>query len=521
MPTTTLVPNAAAVPNLARLPVTGAATPLAALSDASDSSYLLGVIGTGSRIVTMEMEDSTVPYDPATLAGSPVSSVVVYVRHSRPNAASSLLIEVKAKLGTTNTYTTIGTASLTGVAATSNYGVTITSPSSTQDWTRAMINSLQVIVTDRAANTAGLFSTIYRVYAEVNTESVPSVTVTAPEGTIETVNPTISWTYTEGSGNTAQSAYAMKIYSAAQYGALGFDPDTTTATATISETNGSAASHTITTRLAYGTTYKAYVQVFSIASRTKIKSAWAAGTAFTPTRTALTTPTVTATWDLTNNRVAITMVGASISGSYVSQVFTVQRSIDNGTTWEDIASLTDKTPNGSYTVTGYEYEAARGITMKYRGYSTATDLVGFEVNSPYSTEVSVATASDGTWWLKSVYNPNLNLGGVPFFGAERVFIEEQVGVFRPLGREYPVVISGVMGGRDGELEMRTTDLALWSKFYALMIEQGTLLLQSPFGPSQKYIRIIERQYELAGRGDAPLYAARIRFVEVAVADPEL
>ena len=100
--------------------------------------------------------------------------------------------------------------------------------------------------------------TVYDVWIDVDWLAAPAApTVSAPTGTITTTNrPTAQWTHNAPS---AQAAYQLKVFTAAQYSAGGFDPATSSATYDTGIVAGAAASLDLPA-LPTSTTYRAYVR---------------------------------------------------------------------------------------------------------------------------------------------------------------------------------------------------------------------------------------------------------------------
>lgn len=107
----------------------------------------------------------------------------------------------------------------------------------------------------------------------------------------------------------AQTIFEVKIFTAAQYGAAGFDPSTSVATWDAGAASGAT---TITPpQLPNNTTFRAYVRTRkNSAFGRQIVSAWAFS-GFSTTATPPTSPTVTATFDLVNSRNVITVQNTS------------------------------------------------------------------------------------------------------------------------------------------------------------------------------------------------------------------
>lgn len=131
------------------------------------------------------------------------------------------------------------------------------------DW-RTDINNLRVQFNGyrRASASTNHLFWISKFSVGLSVYNRPTLTVTGPSpiagATVSTTSrPTITWTF---SGDTlTQSHYRVRIFSAAQYGAGGFNPQTSTATVDTDWVASSNEFFTPSTALTNGTTYRAYV----------------------------------------------------------------------------------------------------------------------------------------------------------------------------------------------------------------------------------------------------------------------
>lgn len=136
-----------------------------------------------------------------------------------------------------------------------------------------------------------------------------------------------------------------------------------------------------------------------------------------------------------------------------------------------------------------------------------------DIYSPPSTTAS-ATVTLTAWWLKDVKAPALNRE-IDVLGPLRSERRESQGVFRTLGRDRPVVVSGPLTGEEGELVVDFVDQAEYDDFEALRETQRVLLLQSPFGDSY-YVRLGENRrtsFEAANGADR-FREVTVGFIEV-------
>lgn len=126
---------------------------------------------------------------------------------------------------------------------------------------------------------------------------------------------------------------------------------------------------------------------------------------------------------------------------------------------------------------------------------------------------ATATINVDTWNLKAPLTPSLNAIDLNIIDKPNEELIEDIGVFRPLDRRYPVVVAGVLSGWDGDLQLVTTTSAEWTTVQKLLEAQAILLLESPFGWS-KYIRIVSgAKVQLAGTITTPRRYVTVSYVQ--------
>jgi len=104
------------------------------------------------------------------------------------------------------------------------------------------------------------------------TQSVPTTSVSAPADPVDDIDsPTVEWSVSDPNGDTL-GAWTLKLFTAAQYGAPGFSPDTSAATYTASSTTTTLPEHQLP-RLINGTTYRAYVK--TVSKKLLVPAPWA------------------------------------------------------------------------------------------------------------------------------------------------------------------------------------------------------------------------------------------------------
>ena len=437
---------------------TGAASRHAALNDDSDSSYITGVTGDS---LTLGFAEPTIP------AGGLVKAIYLRLRVAKSGAVNqsakfTALIYPAGVAGpavgivagtnvTWNTPTTINASS----------GVFAATPSD-------LVALLQE--TDGHADTR-----IYEAFFDTQYVAKPVVTPSLPTGTLTTTNlPAVQWANTLDADGGPQTHYVVKIFSAAQYGAGGFDPATSTPTAsTVTVREGADTSWTPTVVLP-NATYRAYVWV---AQTVNGVAHWSdpAYTGFVINASLPAVPdTPVLTAEPVNGRIKVHVEGNS--GSATTTHLEVQRSED-GTTWEPLRLLTDTAGVIAGTSADlYDYEAPNGTVMSYRvrAHHTASDLV---VASAWAT-VAAGSWSSSDWWLKCPESPTLNQVVTPHSIPSYQRPARQ-GVFQPLGRADTVIVADKRGAPRGTLALDIDTYAQAVAIDELLDAQLPLLLQAP------------------------------------------
>ena len=478
----------------------GAASINAALSDNNVATYVKkGVTGNGAVIVgfgTTTIADNT-----------RVKQVRIRAQAACPTDSSRLRITPITRISGTNY---VGSAQVfNGVFTLAEYsGAYFSTAPDGQAWDQTRIDGLRAQIQDLASGAD--LSSVYELFFDIETTTQPSVSVASPTGTI-TANsrPEVSWTYSDTDG-TEQDYYRIKVYTSSQYSSGGFDPSATVAywdSGVIASSDNTA---TIQEYLTDGT-YRAYVTVAKTVSGVPFYSAYAYSQ-FIVNTTPPTVPTLTGTFDSVHNLVLLEVTGATVSGTFDSQVFQVQRSDDSGTTWADVIGGSELVPSGTNVASLNDYAAPRAASAIYRVRSIGT-LGEDQVASTWSSNVTVAVTNDGDWWLKPVTAPALNIGGLKIQGGFDVTAAEQIGVFRPIGRQTAVTVSAGVQGEDGSFTISTVGVVDFNDTWPTILHEGTVLLQLP-DATQRYIRIIDRGYQRGGTISNPLNVIRVGYVEV-------
>jgi hypothetical protein len=478
----------------------GAASINAALSDDSASTYVeKGVTGNGAVIVGFGTS--------TFLDTVRIKQVRIRSEVECPTSASRLRITPITRIDGINYF---GTPQVfNGVFAQAEYeGAYFTTAPDGQAWDQDRVDGLRAQIQDLASGAD--LSSVYELFFDIETTTQPTVTVSAPTGTItDSSRPEVSWTFTDSDGDD-QDFYQVKVYTQTQYSAGLFDPSVTEAFWDSGVVGTDDNATTIREYLTDGI-YRAYVRVAKSVSGVPFYSAFEY-VQFTIDTTPPVTPDLTATFQSASNRVLLEIDGTSVSGSFDSQVFQVQRSDDAGGTWADVTGGASLVPDGLAESSLYDYAAPRAATSYYRVRSVGT-LGENEVATPWSAEVTVSVTNDQSWWLKAVSLPSINRGSLKVNPGFDVNPLEQIGIFRPIGRRTPVIVSSGLQGEDGTFTISTLGDAEFDAVWALATHTGSLLLQTPQA-EQKYIRITDRAFSRSGTVTNPQNEVKITYVEV-------
>ena len=503
MAVTTVRPNATAS-GATLFTLTGAPVTLhAATNDDSDSSFFKkssSVVGQASALLDFGTTTIT--------ASQRVERVRLRARVSTPNATGRLNLYLGSRADNQNYF-----HSAIAVRGTNAIGVItgpyLTSAPNGEDWSQTTINGLRAKVTEYNDSTD--VASIFELYIDVDVAAKPTVTVSAPTGTITTSTaPDVTWAYAD-TDNKTQAYYEIKVFTAAQYNAAGFSALTSTSTYESGQIASSDSTDVVGDLLLSGV-YRAYVRVAKAVNGSPFFSDFAFSQ-FTISVTPPTVPTLSASWNSSLGKATLTVTGA-IASSYSSQYYDVHRSDDEGAIYAGVRNGENLTPNASFVATAVDYEAPRGNVSYYRARSVGVDANGNEFPSAWSTVSQVLITNDETWWFKAIDDPDLNLGSVRVLAQLDTNIDEPNTVFRPLGATRPTVVAGPLQGEDGIYSIKTVTETEWDDLYPIVTYQGTILVQDP-QENQKYIRVTARTFSAESKSGGVIHRdLDLAYVEV-------
>ena len=284
----------------------------AVLADSSDGTYLLRTSETVPASYEAEFETTTLSTDEV------ITSVNLRAKISSQAADSLAQFSIGVitdRNGKTVTYSIPVTKQGIVSATTYDLGIKLTTAPNGSAWTQTYLDNLIVKFTDGATGSTVTppsptnRTVLYALYVDVETAPRPTVSVTAPTGSItDTSFPSVTWTPTFSDGSP-QAAYEIKIFDSSTYTGATFSADTSTAViSTGIITNTDSRGQTLEGDLANSTTYRAYVRVASLINGVNYFSAWAYSQ-FDLAIDSPAIPTVSAFYDSDTSSVAVTIFG--------------------------------------------------------------------------------------------------------------------------------------------------------------------------------------------------------------------
>lgn len=433
--------------------ITGAASAHAALSDNSDSSYV-------DSWANLMLQDFTLP------TGSVTKTFRVRGRgRAVAGAGQMYLVGLVRSPGAGTFVTAVG-----GLTTTPSE---VSSAEAPVSLAQVDVNNLGIYFAySSSSNSAN--TRCFELYGDLTyvTRPVVAVTAVSPDPYTASNSVPIDWVNTFDADGGTQTRYHVRVFSAAQYGAGGFDPGTSDAVydsgSTLSSSTGA-----IVGPLPTATTYRAYVRVAQTVNGAAHWSAWAYDQ-FAVSVTTSDIADVTVAADNGLARIDITV--ARDTGTPLWERLEIERSIDAGVTWVPVRGSTLVTVGVSSTYVTVDYEPGNNVATRYRAratyYSSGLPIVG-----PWRLSNTTAAWTSDKVWIKSLTVSALNVAlwpiGRPVFTRERA-----AGVHRVIGVARPVVVSGVMSTRSGTIGWSTTTPAEAAALDRLA-DEAVILVQWP------------------------------------------
>lgn len=209
-----------------------------------------------------------------------------------------------------------------------------------------------------------------------------------------------------------------------------------------------------------------------------------------------TAPTFAATQDTAGQRATLATTASATTG-YTSATAKIEVQRQVGSSWVDVRGLEAKPVTVAMLNTSYDYEAARGATNNYRARVLMVNTAsGFVCYSGWTTASCTGPAVSG-WNLKALDSPAANWVGARVTGMSSESSQRVVGVLNPVDGDYPVTVSGAMGGIGGSLTLLAAGATEIATIKALSGYVGSILLEDPYGEA-KYISATKYAWDRHG-----------------------
>lgn len=305
-------------------------------------------------------------------------------------------------------------------------------------------------------------------------QPVTSVSAVTPDPyTASTIVP-ISWSNTLDSDGGGQTRYQIRVFTDAQYGAGGFDPDTSTPYYDSGQVVSALTSANVGP-LEDADTYRAYVRVAQTVNGAPHWSDWAYDQ-FTMDVVTADVDTVTAVADNATGSITVTVSWDSLTQGW--EYIEVERRTVGGTEWHDVRRATYvATPDsGATDFEIVDYEAPNSESVEYRARATYLNT-GLPVTGSWVTSSSVSWSSTDRW-IKDPIDPTRNIT-IDFGAVIDQTRSARRGVFEVIGAEFPVVISDITPSPSIEFSIRCLTLADVDSVIGVLSTPRPLLLQTP------------------------------------------
>lgn len=257
----------------------GAGSQLAAVNDNNDATGIISKLNPGSTGNNPLFQWGAVSIP----GGAVISQVQFFTRYSAPNGVENVDFDFDANVLVASTSPQQYAEEIppTPQGSIANYApVRATKPDGTA-WVAGdfTANNINISVEQNFLFPAYQIS-VYDVWMVITYDSLPTATVTGPSGTISTTNqPNVTWTYSDPDSDP-QTKYWAKVFTVADTGIGGFDPETFPAAWSSGDTASAATSVQVGVPLIANVAFKAYVKV---GDGFRGYGAWAAGPSFTVT----------------------------------------------------------------------------------------------------------------------------------------------------------------------------------------------------------------------------------------------
>ena len=309
----------------------------------------------------------------------------------------------------------------------------------------------------------------------------PVVTPTAPTGTLTTGAQTLVWI---NSNIVQMASWQVIVYTQAQTQAGGFAAGSSPWVWNTGLVKGSASSVALP-NLPNGIFY-AYIQITNTLGQSSAWTSWELDYSYT----APNQPTITASYDSSNQSVALTLTGNDTAPLVGFTFGSIYRSNDGGNTWTLVPTFDElPLPSPSQTASGTDWTP---LASQGNGSLSPVDYYGVVIGpngivSPRSTVVTVTPSfppSTPGWTFLQASGPGYD--SIPIYWQPQVETFEQTqpirgGLHVILGQEAQVQTYDVLGGRELKLGFITTAESDWVSLLSMLQSEYLLYVTSVYG----------------------------------------
>jgi hypothetical protein len=417
MSTVSLVPNATITANGT---INGAATAHGAVTDGSDNSNLqLG----GS--FDLDLSTFTLP------ASAIIRSANVSARGQGSVSGWTLTATLQKAGGQ-------GVASFSLPFPTTGMGNRDATPAAVTITDQTIISGLRLHIQNPKPTGSAYWVYVAEISVPLVYVTPPTVTVTAPTGAISTATTTATWTHAgdaDADASGIQQRYQVKVFTAAQYGAGGFDPATTTPVYNTGDVVDNATS--VTVGPLPNATMKAYVRSAQNVNGVAQWSPWAAGPAFTTTTDPPAVLTITAAVAAAAVQVTVVRDTAHTNWTHIN----LERSVGDVLSWEPVRGALEVAAPAN-TVVVADYEMPEGVAVWYRARGitkTGTTIASQGAWKVTSAAITWTTTGCGEY-LRDPADTTTALLIEVVVDEQTMTSEHRVGLLDVIGRASPVTV---------------------------------------------------------------------------------
>jgi hypothetical protein len=202
------------------------------------------------------------------------------------------------------------------------------------------------------------------------------------------------------------------------------------------------------------------------------------------------------------------------SNSHTSYKVLIERSEDQGQTWQALRGGSQLTVGSSGYVTLTDYEAIPNQTTLYRATPTYTTPAGNGIVGIASAGLKANTISNNSWWIASTSDDSIRFE-LNVLDQLEENQRHPAGTFYPLGSPYPITVPGVVTGRDGSLKVMWTDPDTWDSFLSFLKRGEIFILLNPVENERRYIFVNQDVQVVHHAAVRPYREVTIPFVESA------